>query len=178
MVHLIAFMCSINRAFICTGEIQRFMWLILLWYLLNFSQWSRTEAAIFPRYASIFFLQVVIFNLKNVTESDLRSLQKKERKKEKLFSCVRLFATPWTVAYQALLSVGFSRQECWSGLPFPSPEDIPDPELNLGLPYCRQMLYHLSHQGSHEKSPNITLNSIPNLRAHFWLNLVHRTKHS
>ena len=55
MVHLIAFVCSINRAFICTGEIQRFMWLILLWYLFNFSQWSRTEAAIFPRYASIFF---------------------------------------------------------------------------------------------------------------------------
>ena len=37
------------------------------------------------------------------------------------FSCVRLCATPWTAAHQALLSLGFSRQEHWSGLPFPSP---------------------------------------------------------
>ena len=41
--------------------------------------------------------------------------------KVKLFSRVRLFATPWTVAYQASRSMGFSRQEYWSGLPFPSP---------------------------------------------------------
>ena len=34
---------------------------------------------------------------------------------------IRLFVTPWTVAHQALLSIGFPRQECWSGLPFPSP---------------------------------------------------------
>ena len=38
----------------------------------------------------------------------------------KSLSCVRLFATPWTVAYQAPLSMGFSRQEYWTGLPFPS----------------------------------------------------------
>ena len=44
----------------------------------------------------------------------------------KLLSHVRLFATPWTVAYQAPLSMGFSRQEYWSGLPFPSPRDLPD----------------------------------------------------
>ena len=44
-------------------------------------------------------------------------------------SRVRLFATPWTVAYQAPPSMGFSRQECWSGLPFPSPGDLPDPEI-------------------------------------------------
>ena len=41
--------------------------------------------------------------------------------KVKLLSCVRLFATLWTVAYQATPSIGFSRQEYWSGLPFPSP---------------------------------------------------------
>ena len=46
-----------------------------------------------------------------------------------LLSHVRLFATPWTVAYQALPSKGFSRQEYWSGLPFPSPEDLPDPGI-------------------------------------------------
>ena len=39
---------------------------------------------------------------------------------------VRLFATPWTVAYQASLSMGFSRQEYWSGLSFPSPGDLPN----------------------------------------------------
>ena len=41
-------------------------------------------------------------------------------------SCLTL-ATPWTVAYQAPLSMGFSRQEYWSGLPFPSPGHLPDP---------------------------------------------------
>ena len=42
------------------------------------------------------------------------------------FSHVQLFATPWTVACQAPLSMGFSRQEYWSGLPFPFPGDLPD----------------------------------------------------
>ena len=45
----------------------------------------------------------------------------------KLLSRVRLFAIPWTVAYQARSSTEFSRQEYWSGLPFPSPGDLPDP---------------------------------------------------
>ena len=40
------------------------------------------------------------------------------------FTCVRLFVTPWTVAHQAPLSMGFSRQEYWSGLPFPTPGDL------------------------------------------------------
>ena len=43
------------------------------------------------------------------------------------FNCVRLFATPWAVAHQASLSMGFSRQEYWSGLPFSSAQDLPDP---------------------------------------------------
>ena len=42
--------------------------------------------------------------------------------------------TPWTVAYQAPPSMGFSRQECWSGLPFPSPGDLPDPGIEPGSP--------------------------------------------
>ena len=49
-------------------------------------------------------------------------------------SCVRLFATPWTVARQAPLSMGFSRQEHWSELPFPSPGDLPDPGIELESP--------------------------------------------
>ena len=43
-----------------------------------------------------------------------------------MLSHVLLFATPWAVAHQAPLSMGFPRQEYWSGLPFPSPEDLPD----------------------------------------------------
>ena len=54
--------------------------------------------------------------------------------KVKLLSCVRLFETPWTVAYQAPPSMGFSRQECWSGLPFPSPGDLPNPGIEPGSP--------------------------------------------
>ena len=41
-------------------------------------------------------------------------------------SCVHLFGTPWTVARQASLSMRFSRQKCWSGLPFSPPGDLPD----------------------------------------------------
>ena len=52
----------------------------------------------------------------------------------KLLSHVRLFATPWTVAYQAPPSMGFSRQENWSWLPFPSPGDLPDLEIKPGSP--------------------------------------------
>ena len=49
-------------------------------------------------------------------------------------SRVRLFATAWTVAYQASPSVGFSRQEYWSVLPFPSPGDLPDPGIEPRSP--------------------------------------------
>ena len=49
--------------------------------------------------------------------------------KVKSLSHVRLFAIPWTVAHQAPLSMGFSRQEYWSGLPSPSPGDLPDPGI-------------------------------------------------
>ena len=52
----------------------------------------------------------------------------------KSLSRVRLFATPWTVAYKAPLSMDFSRQEYWSGLPFPSPGDLPNPEMEPGSP--------------------------------------------
>ena len=55
-------------------------------------------------------------------------------------SCPTL-STPWTVAFQVPLSMGFSRQEYWSGLPFPSPGDL----LDLGFLHCRQILYQLSY---------------------------------
>ena len=52
----------------------------------------------------------------------------------KLLSRVRLFATPWTVAYQAPLSMGFPRQEHWNGLPIPSPGDLPNPGIEPRSP--------------------------------------------
>ena len=53
----------------------------------------------------------------------------------KSHSRVWLFATPWTIAYQATPSMGFSRQEYWSGLPFPSPGDLlPNPGIEPGCP--------------------------------------------
>ena len=55
---------------------------------------------------------------------------------------------PWTVAHQAPLSMGFSRQEYWSGLPCPPPGIFPTQGSNPGLPHCKQILHHLSHQGS------------------------------
>ena len=54
--------------------------------------------------------------------------------KVKSLSHVQLLVTPWTVAYQAPPSVGFSRQEYWSGLPFPSPGDLPNPRTKPGSP--------------------------------------------
>ena len=61
--------------------------------------------------------------LAEIPESEVKSLSR-----------VQLFSTPWTVAYQAPPSVGFSSQEHWSGLPFPSPGDLPDPGIEPGSP--------------------------------------------
>ena len=57
--------------------------------------------------------------------------------KVKLLSLVWLFATPWTIAYQAPQSMEFPRQEYWSGLPFPSPGNLPDPGIKPGFPALR-----------------------------------------
>ena len=57
----------------------------------------------------------------------------------------------WAVAYQVPPSVGLFSQEYRSGLPFPSPGDLPDQGLKPGLPRCRQMLYHLSYQRSRKE---------------------------
>ena len=68
--------------------------------------------------------------------------------KVKSLSHVSLFVIPRTVACQAPLSMGFSRPEYWSGLPCPSPGDLPDPGVESSLLHCRQILYRLSHQGN------------------------------
>ena len=58
----------------------------------------------------------------------------KVKVKVKLLSCVRLFATLWTVAHQAPPPMGFSKEEYWSGLPFPSPWDLPNPGIKPRSP--------------------------------------------
>ena len=70
----------------------------------------------------------------------------------KSFQSCRLFAILWTIAHQPPLSMGFSRQEYWSGLPCPPPGDLSDPE-NWTCIFCiscigRQVLYHHHHLGS------------------------------
>ena len=64
------------------------------------------------------------------------------------FSGVQLFATLWTVTCQVPVSMGFSRQEYWSGLQCPPPEDLSNPGSNPGPPHCRQIINHLSHLGN------------------------------
>ena len=63
-------------------------------------------------------------------------------------SRVQLFATPWTVASQAPLSMGFSQQEYWSGLPCPSPGDLPHPGIKPASPALQSDSLLLSHQES------------------------------
>ena len=63
-------------------------------------------------------------------------------------SHVQLFVTSQTIAHQAPLSMEFSSQEYWSRQPFPSLGDLPAPEVERVILHHRQILYHLSHQGS------------------------------
>ena len=71
-----------------------------------------------------------------------------KRKKVKSLSCVWLFATPWTVAYQVPPSMGFYRQEYWSGLPFPSPGNLPHSGIEPTSPALQADSLPLSHRGS------------------------------
>ena len=76
----------------------------------------------------------------------------------KSLSRVRLFVTPWTVAYQALPSMEFSRQEFWIGLPFPSPGDPPEPGIEPGSPALQENSLLTELQGK-PTSGNKTLQS-------------------
>ena len=94
--------------------------------------WSKSDTEGQVSYAVIY-----VWNLK---QNDT-----KESEKRSSLSCIQLFVTPWTVAHQAPLTGGFSRQKSWSGLPCPSPGALPDPGIEAGLPPRRQVLYLLSH---------------------------------
>ena len=74
-------------------------------------------------------LQIASFCIKSIRSKPVTVLVS-------VLSHVRLFATLWTVAHQAPLSMGFSRQEHWSRLPFHSPGDLPDPGIKLSLLHC------------------------------------------
>ena len=80
---------------------------------------------------AISLLQECFFVAESLTTCSIFHYQQSEVKS---LSRVQLFATPWTAAYQASPSMGFSRQEYWSGLPFPSPGDLPDPGIEPGSP--------------------------------------------
>ena len=74
-------------------------------------------------------------NIKNLRYADdITLMAEKEKVKVKSLSHAWLFATPWTVAYQAPLSMEFSRQEYWSGSPFPSPGELPNPGIKPTSP--------------------------------------------
>ena len=72
-----------------------------------------------------------------------------------------LFVTPWTVALQDPLSMGFPRQEYWSRLPFPTPREPSRPRgLILGLLHCRRILYPLSHRGGFEWNHRLRIRTV------------------
>ena len=100
----------------------------LLWIS---SRKKKGKMYIFPQ-NKIFTLFCILLRKSN--KNNNIPIKKKKVSKVKLLSPVWLFATPWTVAYQAPLSMEFSRQEYWSGLPFPSPGDLPDPGIEPRSP--------------------------------------------
>ena len=75
--------------------------------------------------------------------------------KVKSLSCVRLFAAPWTVACQAPLSVGFSRQGSWSALLFPSPGDLPNPGIEIRSPALWADALPSELPGTQRREPSI-----------------------
>ena len=75
-----------------------------------------------------------INNLRYADDTTLMAESEWSESEVKSLSRVRLFATPWTAAQQAPLSVGFSRQGYWSGLPFPSPGDLANPGIEPRSP--------------------------------------------
>ena len=79
-----------------------------------------------------------------------------------MLSHVQLFATPWTVAHQAPLSMAFSRQEYWSGLPFPSPGDLPDPGIKLASLTLQVDSLPLRHLGSSQRDIKMIIHKLEN----------------
>ena len=87
---------------------------------------------------------------------------------------VRLLATPWTVAHQTPLSMGFPRQEYWSGLPFPSPGDLPDPGIKPRSPELQTDFLPSEPPGKpwcfnqHKRLVNVS-SRVSVITEHFWI---------
>ena len=84
-------------------------------------------------------LQLLVFTACNRARKGIFIINREVRLSQhsqevELLSCVQLFEIPWTIAYQAPPSMAFSRQEYWSGLPFPFPGDLPNPRIELWSP--------------------------------------------
>ena len=95
-----------------------------------------------PALQDLLHYRKILYHLKAYEEAG-ESLEKKGRERQRdreedvrarVLSRIQLLATAWTVACQAPLSMGFPRQEYWSGLPLPSPGDLPDPRIELESP--------------------------------------------
>ena len=116
---------------------------LLILYFLTFSRYSYPHQSlplrqIIPnsvKACSLRSILLKIFSLNSHAHFSAPLHTQPSRKvKVKLLSCIQLFGTPRTVDYQAPPSMGFSRQEYWSGLPFPSPGDLPDPRIEPRSP--------------------------------------------
>ena len=91
----------------------------------------------------------------------------------KSLSRFQLFATLWTVAYQAPLSMGFSRQQYWSGLPFPSPEDLPDPGIKPRSPAMQADALSSEPPGKSYIMPiRHIMSQMPMFYSFLWLNNI------
>ena len=101
---------------------------------------------------------LVIFEMFSFKNTEIKGMR------AQLLSCVWLFVIPWTIDSQAPLSMGFPKQESWSGLPFPSPGDLPNPGIKPGAPAFQAESLPLSHQGSPEKKDIRTQISFTPLR--------------
>ena len=91
-----------------------------------------------------------------------------------MLSCVRLCVTPWTVARQAPLSLGFSRQEHWVAIPF-SRGSLWARDQTWSLLHCRQILYCLSYQGSPNNSPHPLRKGSAFLYLSFWIHKAEKS---
>ena len=121
-------------------------WIFLHWEIFDYwlylctNNWSVPIVPIFYFYGD--FLKNIIFCLQKLEKINHERFDLDcglvncalKKVKVKSLSRVRLFAIPWTVVYQASLSMWFYRQEYWSGLPFPSPGDLPDPGIEPRSP--------------------------------------------
>ena len=86
---------------------------------------------------------------------------KTEKERERSLSCVWLFVTPWTVAYQAPPSMGFSRQEYWSGLSFPSPGGLPNSGIEPMTPALQVNSLPRSHLRNRTSSRKWHIEPLP-----------------